>query len=197
MYFYNAREFTELLLAQPLRRRDIFLGQYIAVAGSLSSAILIGIGIPFFLFGIHRSDMLAHFLILTGLGIILSFIFTALAFLIAQRNENRMKGFGIAIFAWLFLGILYDGLFILLLSWLSEYPLENVAIAGVFLNPIDLARILILLKLDISALMGYTGAVFQRFIGTQYGMVIAAGLLFCWIVLPLWEFLAVSAKKDY
>ena len=26
MYYYDSREFTELLLAQPIRRRDIFLG---------------------------------------------------------------------------------------------------------------------------------------------------------------------------
>ena len=29
MYYYNSREFTELLLAQPIRRRNIFLGQYL------------------------------------------------------------------------------------------------------------------------------------------------------------------------
>ena len=29
MYFYNSREFTELLLAQPLKRSSIFLGQYL------------------------------------------------------------------------------------------------------------------------------------------------------------------------
>src|SRR5690606_42030724 len=28
MYYYNSREFTELLLAQPIRRSSIFLGQY-------------------------------------------------------------------------------------------------------------------------------------------------------------------------
>ena len=32
MYFYNSREFTELLLAQPVRRSSIFLGQYLGVA---------------------------------------------------------------------------------------------------------------------------------------------------------------------
>ncbi len=34
------------------------------------------------------------------------------------------------------------------------------------LNPIDLSRILILLQLDVSAMMGYTGAVFKDFFGT-------------------------------
>jgi hypothetical protein len=37
------------------------------------------------------------------------------------------------------------------------------------LNPIDLGRILFLMKFDIAALMGYTGAVFQRFFGSGLG----------------------------
>ncbi|PIY10100.1 MAG: ABC transporter permease, partial [Flavobacteriaceae bacterium CG_4_10_14_3_um_filter_33_47] len=32
MYYYNSKEFTELLLAQPLKRSSIFLGQYLGVA---------------------------------------------------------------------------------------------------------------------------------------------------------------------
>lgn len=41
MYYYNSREFTELLLAQPIRRRDIFLGQYFGVAASLAMSFLV------------------------------------------------------------------------------------------------------------------------------------------------------------
>ena len=36
MYYYNSKEFTELLLAQPLKRSSIFLGQYFGVALSLA-----------------------------------------------------------------------------------------------------------------------------------------------------------------
>jgi Cu-processing system permease protein len=38
------------------------------------------------------------------------------------------------------------------------------------LNPVDLTGILILLKIDMSALMGATRAVFQNFFGNQWGM---------------------------
>ena len=33
MYFYNSREFTTLLLAQPIKRSDIFMGQFLGVGG--------------------------------------------------------------------------------------------------------------------------------------------------------------------
>ena len=43
MYYYNSKEFTELLLAQPLNRSSIFLGQYLGVALSLSLSLVLGI----------------------------------------------------------------------------------------------------------------------------------------------------------
>ncbi len=35
-YYYNSREFTELLLAQPIKRSSIFLGQFWGVSTSLA-----------------------------------------------------------------------------------------------------------------------------------------------------------------
>lgn len=65
------------------------------------------------------------------------------------------------------------------------------------LNPIDLSRILILLKLDISALLGYTGAVFQKFFGTGYGLLISITVLLFWIGLPLLNIYRKCRKKDF
>ena len=47
MYYYNSREFTELLLAQPLKRRDIFIGQYLGMTLSLSIGYFLGVLVPF------------------------------------------------------------------------------------------------------------------------------------------------------
>ena len=59
------------------------------------------------------------------------------------------------------------------------------------LNPIDLSRILILLKMDVSALMGYTGAVFKDFFGTTAGFGLAILVLMLWAIIPL----AISVRK--
>ncbi|MCB0679079.1 MAG: ABC transporter permease [Saprospiraceae bacterium] len=197
MYYYNSREFTELLLAQPVRRGHIFLGQYLGLAGSLAASLLLGLGLPFALYGIFASAEIWNFFTLLLTGIFLSFIFSALAFLIALRHENRIKGFGLAILMWLFFALIYDGLFLLLLSVFSDYPLEGMAIGLSMFNPIDLSRILILLELDISALMGYTGAVFQKFLGAGPGMSIAIAVLLAWIALPVWGIRSLAARKDF
>lgn len=197
MYYYNSREFTELLLAQPIRRRDIFLGQYLGVALSLSLSLLLGIGLPFIIFGLTVSSEIWNFFTLISNGIALSFIFSGLAFLIALRHENRIMGFGLALIVWLFFSVIYDGLFLLLLMVFRDYPLEEFSLGMSILNPIDLSRILVLLKLDLSALMGYTGAVFQKFFGTHLGLLLTTLALGLWIIVPVWGIHRVSARKDF
>ncbi|MET2985168.1 ABC transporter permease [Aureibaculum conchae] len=197
MYYYNSREFTELLLAQPLKRSTIFIGQYLGVAISLSLSLVIGLGIPFLAYGILQSSDIFNFASLLLVGAFLTFIFVALAFNIALSNENKIKGFGYAILVWLFLAVIYDGLFLISLVMLQEYPLDKFSLVTTMLNPIDLSRILILLKLDISALLGYTGAVFQKFFGTSIGMIISFFVLSLWVVLPVLRIVYKSKRKDF
>src|SRR5690606_7925171 len=76
MYFYNSKEFTELLLAQPLKRTSIFLGQYLGVASSLALGFILGLGIPFVIYGLFRSDAIWNFVLLLIAGFFLTLIFT-------------------------------------------------------------------------------------------------------------------------
>ncbi|SEN82875.1 Cu-processing system permease protein [Niastella yeongjuensis] len=64
------------------------------------------------------------------------------------------------------------------------------------LNPVDLARILILLKLDISALMGATSAIFQDFFGNQWGIVATIDIMLGWAITPLWWSVRKFNRKD-
>ncbi len=196
-YYYNSREFTELLLAQPLKRSTIFVGQYLGVAISLAASQSLGLGIPFFVYGVFKSTAIWDFGLLIIVGVFLSFIFVGISFVIALSNENRIKGFGYAILTWLFLAIIYDGVFLVLLMTFSDYPIDRFALAATALNPIDLSRILILLKLDISALMGYTGALFQQFFGTNIGMVTSFGILLLWVLGPIGLIVIKSRKRDF
>ena len=197
MYYYNSKEFTELLLAQPLKRSSIFLGQYLGVALSLSMSLIIGLGIPFVFYGLFKSNAIWDFSLLLITGTFLTLIFTALAFNIALSNENKIKGFGYAILLWLFLAIIYDGLFLMTLILFEDYPLDKLSLIGTMCNPIDLSRILILLKLDISALLGYTGAVFKQFFGTNLGLLVSFTMLVIWVVLPVFRIVFKSKKKDF
>jgi Cu-processing system permease protein len=197
MYYYNSKEFTELLLAQPLKRSTIFLGQYLGVALSLCMSLILGLGLPFVFYGLFNSNAIWDFSLLLITGAFLTLIFTALAFNIALSNENKIKGFGYAILLWLFLAIIYDGIFLMSLILFEDYPLDKLSLVGTMLNPIDLSRTLILLKLDISALLGYTGAVFKQFFGTNYGLVVSIVMLTTWVILPVLRIVYKSKRKDF
>ncbi len=197
MYYYNSKEFTELLLAQPIKRSTIFTGQYLGISISLTLSLILGLGIPFLLYGLFMSSAIFEFTLLLVVGTMLNFIFVALAFNIALSNENKIKGFGYAILMWLFLAVIYDGVFLISLVMLNEYPLDKFALFATMFNPIDLSRILILLKLDISALLGYTGAVFKKFFGTDLGFFLSFGVMVLWVILPVWRIRVKLRKKDF
>lgn len=197
MYYYNSQEFTQLLLAQPVKRNSIFLGMYFGVALSLSISLVIGLGLPFIIYGVQYSAVLADFFLLLITGTFLTFIFSALAFVIALKNDNKIKGFGYAIVLWLFMAVVYDGLFLMSLIYFEDYPLDYLSLTATILNPVDLSRVLILLKLDISALLGYTGAVFQKFFGTSFGFIISFIALSLWVLIPVYFIKLISSKKDF
>jgi len=46
MYYYNSKEFIQLLMAQALSRWSIFIGMYLGLAIALCLSIFIGVGVP-------------------------------------------------------------------------------------------------------------------------------------------------------
>ena len=51
IYLYSAREFVELLLSQPVSRRQLFGGLYLGLAAALSAAFALGTAAPFLVHG--------------------------------------------------------------------------------------------------------------------------------------------------
>lgn len=197
LYYYSSEEFSALLLAQPIRRNQIFLGQYLGLSISLTLSLVLGLGVPFLCYGLLKSTAIYDFALLLMVGAYLNFIFVALAYNIALSTDNKIKGLGYAMLTWLFLAVIYDGLFLISLVVFEEYPLDRFSLVATLLNPIDLSRILILLKLDISALLGYTGAVFHKFFGSTHGFLLSWLALTAWVALPLLRMNARLKRKDF
>jgi len=196
VYLYNAREFTELLLAQPVGRRGLFAGLYTGLTIPLVLAIAVGVGAPFVARGFADTPrgMLAAVI---GAGAALTMIFTAIAFCIALWCEDRLRGLGAAIGVWMLGAIVYDGLVMAAVAAFSDYPLERAMLVLTLANPIDLARVTLLLQLDVSALMGYTGAVVQQFLGGATGTLVAVCALALWIAGPIALGVRAFARKDF
>lgn len=191
IYYYNSYEFTELMLCQPVSRNRIILSQYTGVGVALLMAFLAGVGIPVC---IYAPDASGFALILAGSG--LTLVFTALGILASVRTKDKARGIGAVLLLWFFFSIIYDALILLILFTFSEYPLEKFTVGLSMLNPIDLARISIMLKTDTSALMGYTGALYKDFFGSAGGTLISLAVLLFWIFIPLRMAVTCFRKKD-
>jgi Cu-processing system permease protein len=191
IHFYNASEFIELLAAQPLQRGTIIWSAFWGLAIALLLAVLIGLGIPVLLFAANTTG-----LSLVMVAAALSVIFMSLAILASVLTRDKAKGIGVALLLWFYFALLYDAFVLFLMFAFADYPLEKAMLAVVALNPIDLARVVVMLQMDISALMGYTGALFRAFLGTGWGIVSAIGLLFIWVFIPIFWAVKVFRKKD-
>ena len=165
IHYYNSYEFIELMSCQPMSRTRILLSEYTGVSISLLGAFLIGVGIPVL---IYSPDATGFALVFTGLA--LSMVFTSLAFLASVIARDKARGIGFVLLLWFYFALIYDGLVLLILFSFSDYPLEKLTLVLSALNPIDLGRIFIMLKMDISALMGYTGALYKDFFGNGSGI---------------------------
>lgn len=197
MYVYASREFTELLLSQPVRRRSLFLGLFGGLMLPLSAAFVIGTGLPFTYHAGIASAGIESVMLLLVTGVLLTLIFGSLAFLVALRAEDRTRGLGVCLALWLFFTVIFDGLVLLGIHVFAQYPIEQPVIAISLLNPVDLGRILLLLNFEIAALMGFTGAIFQQFFGSALGQVITATALIGWLAAPFLLGLRTFGRKDF
>lgn len=191
IYQYNSAEFIELLLSQPIQRKKIWLSLFLGMAASMLVAFAVGAGIPLL---IYEASTVGFMMLVTGC--LVSVVFVAIAFLSAVLTRDKAKGIGFSIILWLFFALLYDGLILFLMFQFSDYPIEKAMVGVSALNPVSLARILILLHLDVSAMLGYTGAIFKDFFGTTPGLFISFLLLISWAIGPFYFSLVLFKRKD-
>lgn len=191
IHYYNSYEFIELMLSQPLSRTRILLSEFAGVSISLLSAFFIGVGIPVLLFA---ADTTGFALLFTGGA--LTIVFTSIAFFASVVARDKAKGIGFVLLLWFYFALIYDGIVLLILFSFSDYPLEKLTLLLSALNPIDLGRIFIVLKMDISALMGYTGALYKDFFSSGTGILFTTGIMLLWAIIPIWLAVRRFKKKD-
>ena len=112
MYLYGAREFVELLLAQPVRRRELFAGLYLGLVAPVAAASVVGIAAPLVLQGATLATLWVG-AIVAMVSVALSAVFTGIAAVIAYRIDDRVRGLAAALGVWLTLAVVYDA-FVLL-----------------------------------------------------------------------------------
>jgi len=191
IHWYNSYEFIELMLTQPISRKKVLISEYMGISASLTTAFLVGVGIPMMVYNFDSTGMA-----LLLIGCLLTLAFTSIAFLASVKSKDKARGIGIALLLWFYFALIFDGLILLILFAFSDYPLEKITLVLASLNPVDLGRIFIMLQMDVSALMGYTGAVYKDFFNSNIGMLYTIAIMLIWITLPLFLSIRSFNKKD-
>ena len=197
VYVYGSREFIELLLAQPIKRSTLFAGLYLGLMLPLVTALVAGISLPFLFHGFSgQTERMTLFVMLSGTAA-LTAAFTAIAFFIALRFDDRLTGLGVGMAIWLVLGLLYDGMVLVVVMLMPDRAIEKSLLAVTLANPIDLVRIALLMRFDVSAVMGYTGAVFRNFFSDTAGIAVIVAAMAAWVALPLTSGFLAFRRKDF
>jgi len=192
IYYYNSLEFTELLLVQPITRKSIIGGQLAGVGAAFSLSFFMGVGFPVALFAANAVGFT-----LVVAGWLMTLVFVALAFFISVLRRDKAQGIGFGLLVWFYFALLYDAILLFLLFAFNDYPIEKWVLPLASLNPVDLARIMILLQLDLAALMGYSGAVYKEFFGSALGFFYTLGCISVWIIVPAWLTIQKFNRKDF
>ena len=191
IYVYNSNEFIELLVSQPVKRSKIWIALFTGLSAALVVAYIVGAGIPLLVFADAGTSLM---MILSGS--MLTIIFVAVAFLCSILTRDKARGIGISIMVWLYFALLFDALVLFLFFQFADYPIEKIVVGLSALSPVDMCRILVLLRLDLSAMLGMTGAIFKNNFGTGWGLLLSFGMLAVWVVVPFFISLKKFVKKD-
>lgn len=191
IHWYNSYEFIELILTQPISRKKVLWSEFTGICSSLVTAFLIGVGIPVLIYDFNNTG-----LSLILIGSMLTLVFTSIAFFASVRSKDKARGIGIALLLWFYFALIYDGLVLVILFVFNDYPMEKITLLLSSLNPIDLGRIFIMLQMDISTLMGYTGATYKDFFGSNIGLFYTLGIMLVWMIVPVLLAVRSFNKKD-
>ncbi len=191
VYMYDTLEFTQLLAVQPMGRKSILGGQLLALAVALLIAQGLGLGLPLM---VHSPDLSSLILSVSGSALVL--VFAALGALIALKQREKARGVGVALVIWFVFVLLYDALLMWGMFTFSDYPIEPWVVPFAGLNPVDLARIMVMLQVDLAAMMGYSGAIYKNFFSSTGGMLVAGTIMLLWIAVPVLLALRVFQRKD-
>ncbi|MCU0616567.1 MAG: ABC transporter permease [Gemmatimonadaceae bacterium] len=197
VYWYAAREFTELLLAQPVARRRLWWGLYLGLVVPLVAAFSVGLTLPLVWHRALDAETVRLLALYLGVGAALTASFGAAALWIGVRQDDRLRGLGLMLGLWFSAALAYDGVVVWLATAFSDWPLERPMLFAMLANPVDLARTALVLRLDSAALMGYTGAVMARTLGGGPGLAVSALGLALWIAGPVWLAVRAFRRKDF
>ena len=178
--FAESLSYVELMIVHGVSRKQIINGKFIGLGSSLALSFLCGAGLGLATF-LNSFQSFGFILLLLGLGVLLNYIFLGLALILSTLLIKKEVILASALFIWFYIYILYDFIIMSLAVLLREYPLEVPILIMVFLNPLDLVRVILLLNLNLASSMSIGAALIEKILSGSQGILLAIGTLCLWI----------------
>ncbi len=196
--FISHREYLELMIAQPVSRREVILGKYLGLGLTLFGATVIGFTVPGVLISlvVGTEGALGYALIVL-FSILLGFVFIGCSILISQVSNRQQIAVGAAVGVWIFFEMIYGLLILGTTIYLSADVLKYGLLFGLLGNPIDIVRVVSLIAVGGLEFFGPAGATLFKLAGSQWSA-LAYGIagLILWIALPLFVALRRFSKQN-
>lgn len=187
-----------LLLAQPVGRGEVLLGKFAGLGTALSVSLAIGFGAGGVLVALNAGAAQAgSFIVLAAISLALGWLTVAAALGIAAVWPDRLQAMSAALLLWLLMVVAYDLVVLGASATFRGVPLQAILFPSLILNPVDLARVVVMLSLGAGALFGPTAAVLARAFGAGAGIAVGLGVLSIETVVPLLIAVAVFRRRDW
>lgn len=177
--YYNEK-YTELLLTQPVSRKEVFFSRILSLVVSLSMAWIIGAMSPFAFYGYFNLNLA----IVLMSGVFLTMIFTSLGLWIVNSIQDRIRGIGIALVLWLYFVFMHDAIVLGILLVFREYPLDFIGGFLTAINPVGLIRVLLLRSQEGAVLLGEAGTRLGFWLTSIQGAVLGGAIASFWLFVP-------------
>lgn len=173
------------LLAQPIARWELLAGVFLGLLGAIALATGLGFGVAGILIAM-LSPVIdpARYLLLYALVVVLTGVMLGLGVLFSVVAGNRTRALSAALVAWFVLVLFFDlGVIGVTLAGLLG---NRGLLAALLLNPVDIARVLAVLRLQPSMdVLGPAGSYLADTLGAARASMLLGAALLLWLAAPV------------
>jgi Cu-processing system permease protein len=186
------------VFTQPVARGEVLVGRWLGEAAALGATLAAGFGAAAAFLALHSgASDLGRFVLFVGASTLLGVTFLSLAALVAVARPGRSAALGAGAFLWLFFVLLHDAAALWAAGWLTGRAGGRALFVSVFLNPVDIVRILALSFSGTPHVFGAAGEAWKLLLGGETRAALVASLaLLCWVALPLEAARRLLARRD-
>lgn len=144
-----------------------------------------------------QSEGIWKYSIFVGTSITLGLVFISLSAMLSILANRKPMAIVTALILWFFFLFIYDFIVLAMSYHIDEAYLRKMLYFSLLGNPIDMARVVVLMAVGGEAALGAAGAGLLRMFGGPVTSAISAAALFLvWIAIPLLVAAVVFRRQD-